>query len=297
MSTGTGRLSVPALPERWRTLLLLLPVLLLDIGAFLVPMGYLLRLSVTARTSQGAFVEGSWSIDGYRYVASSDLVHQIFAFTVSFGVGVTLLAVAIGVVYAYAAWQAGRAGRIALLSVAVLSLFTTLVIKLFAVVLVFAPQGVLNDLLTGVGLLSEPVLLVDNLVGAVLGQLYIVTPYAILAVYAVLSTLDRHQVEAARDLGAGRWDAFREVILPHIRPGIAVATVVSFTWSIGAYAAPLLLGSGSEQTTGILISELLLTQFDWPAAAALAVITVTLVFSILMVILWRFDESGGILNA
>ncbi|WP_299266609.1 ABC transporter permease [Halorientalis sp.] len=297
MSTGTSRLSVPALPDRWRTLLLLLPVLLLDIGAFLVPMGYLLRLSFTAQTSQGAFVEGSWSTDGYQYVVSSDLVHQIFTFTVAFGVGVTLLAVAIGVVYAYAAWQAERAGRIALLSVAVLSLFTTLVIKLFAVVLVFAPQGVLNDLLTGVGLLSEPVLLVDNLVGAVFGQLYIVTPYAILAVYAVLSTLDRHQVEAARDLGAGRWDAFREVILPHIRPGIAVATVVSFTWSIGAYAAPLLLGSGGEQTTGILISELLLTQFDWPAAAALAVITVTLVFSVLMAILWRFDESGGILNA
>ena len=70
MSTGTGRLSVPALPERWRTLLLLLPVLLLDIGAFLVPMGYLLRLSVTARTSQGAFVEGAGTTNqpqSYRY--------------------------------------------------------------------------------------------------------------------------------------------------------------------------------------------------------------------------------------
>ena len=297
MSTGTGRLSVPALPERWRTLLLLLPVLLLDIGAFLLPMGYLLRLSFTAQTSRGAFVGGSWSIDGYQYIVSSDLVHQIFGFTVAFGVGVTLLAVTIGIVYAYAAWQAGRAGRTALLSVAVLSLFTTLVIKLFAVVLVFAPQGVLNDLLTGVGLIPEPVLLVDNLVGAVFGQLYIVTPYAILAVYAVLSTLDRHRVEAARDLGAGRWAAFREVILPHIRPGIAVATVVSFTWSVGAYAAPLLLGSGSEQTTGTLISELLLTQFDWPAAAALSVVTVALVFSALLVVLWRFGGSGGMLDA
>jgi spermidine/putrescine transport system permease protein len=178
----------------------------------------------------------------------------------------------------------------------VLSLFTTIVVKLFAVVLVFSPRGVVNDLLLGVGVVAEPLLLVDNLAGAVIAQLYIVVPYAILSVYAVLSTLDDRLVEAALDLGADRPRVFREVVLPHVRPGVAVATVIAFTWSVGAYPAPLLLGSGSEQTTAILVSQLLLTQFDWPAAAALAVVTVGVVLAVLLAALWRLDGGGELLG-
>ena len=295
MSVASRWPSLPSLSARWRTVALLVPLLALDLGVFVLPMGYLLRLSVAERTTRGAFVEGSWSLSGYRYVAETPLVHEIVGFTLLFGVLVTVLAVAVAVVYAYATWRAVGRVRTVLLSGAVLSLFTALVVKLFAVVLVFAPRGVLNEALLGVGVLSEPLLLVDNLTGAVLGQLYIVVPYAILAVYAVLSTLDESLVEAALDLGADRQEVFREVVLPHIRPGVAVATVVSFTWSVGAYPGPLLLGSGSEQTTAILVSQLLLTQFDWPAAAALSVITVAIVLSALLVALWRLD-GGALLD-
>ena len=296
MSTASRWLSLSALSPRWRTVVLFLPLLALDLGVFVVPMGYLLRVSVTERTPRGAFVEGSWSLSGYRYVAETPLVHEIVGFTLLFAVLVTLLSVCVAVLYAYATWRATGRWRTVLLAGAVLSLFTTLVVKLFAVVLVFAPRGVLNDAFLWLGVVSEPLLLVDNLTGAVLGQLYIVVPYAILGVYAVLSTLDESLVEAALDLGADRPRVFREVVLPHVRPGIAVAAVVSFTWSVGAYPGPLLLGSGSEQTTAILVSQLLLTQFDWPAAAALSVITVAIVLVTLLVTLWRLDDGGALLD-
>jgi spermidine/putrescine transport system permease protein len=294
VSTRTRRL--PSLGGH-RTLALLAPLLALDVLVFLVPTAYLLRVSLAARTERGAFVEGSWALDGYRYVAETTLVHEILAFTLLFAVLVTVLAVAVGVGYAYAAWRSTGWTRALLLGGAVCSLFTTLVVKLFAVVLVYSPRGVVNDLLRAVGLASEPLLLVDNLAGAVIGQLYIVVPYAILAVYAVLSSLDPQLVEAARDLGADGPGVFREVILPHVRPGVAVAAVVAFTWSVGAYPAPLLLGSGSEQTVGILVSQLLLARFDWPAAAALSVVTVGAVFGSLLAVLWRLDLAGGLLDA
>ncbi len=282
-----------SLPTRWRTAALLAPLLALDLGVFVVPMGYLLRLSLAGRTESGAFVEGSWSLGGYRYVATTPLVHEIVGFTLAFAAIVTLLAVAVGAAYAYAAWRATGAIRTLLLAGAVLSLFTTLVVKLFAVVLVFSPRGVLNDLLGWLGLVAGPLVLVDNLAGAVIAQLYIVVPYAVLAVYATLSTLDDRLVEAALDLGADRPRVVREIVLPHARPGIAVAVVISFTWSVGAYPGPLLLGSGSEQTTAILISQLLLTQFDWPAAAALAVVTVVIVLVALLGALWRLDGGAS----
>jgi spermidine/putrescine transport system permease protein len=298
MSLSDARPTRPfaSLSPRWRTVALLVPLLVLDGLVFLVPMCYLVRLSLADRTTGGAFVEGSWSTAGYEYVVETSLVHEIFAFTLGFAVLVTLLAVAVAVVYAYAAWRATGWARTTLLAGAVLSLFTTIVVKLFAVVLVFSPRGVLNDLLTGLGLLAEPLLLVDNLAGAVLAQLYIVVPYAILSVYAVLSTLDDRLVEAARDLGAAGPHVFREVVLPHARPGVAVAGIVSFTWSVGAYPAPLLVGSGSEQTNAILVSQLLLTEFDWPAAAALAVVTVAVVLATLLVGLWRLGDGGELLG-
>ena len=296
LSDARPTLGLQSLAARWRMVALLLPLALLDIGVFLVPMAYLLRLSFTARTPRGAFVEGSWSLDGYRYVAETPLVHEIFGFTLLFGALVTALAVVVSVVYAYAAWRASGGWRTLLLGGAVLSLFTTIVVKLFAVVLVFSPQGVLNDALTGLGVVTEPLLLVDNLAGAVIAQLYIVVPYGVLAVYAVLSTLDDRQVEAALDLGADRPRVFREVVLPHARPGIAVASIISFTWSVGAYPAPLLLGSGSEQTTAILVSQLLLTDFDWPAAAAVAVVTVLVVLTALLIGLRRLASGGELLG-
>ena len=287
MSVSDVRAVLPAveLSARWRTLALLVPLLVLDGLVFLVPMGYLLRLSFAERTSGGAFVESSWSLAGYEYVVETPLVHEIFAFTLGFAVLVTALV-----------WVATGPWRTVLLGGAICSLFTTVVVKLFAVVLVFSPRGVLNQLLTGIGPLSDPVLLVDNLVGAVIAQLYIVVPYAILTVYAVLTTLDDSLVEAARDLGANRPAVFREIVLPHVRPGIAVAAIISFTWSVGAYPAPLLVGSGSEQTTAILVSQLLLTEFDWPAAAALSVLTVAVVLTTLLAGLWRLDDGGEILG-
>jgi spermidine/putrescine transport system permease protein len=288
--TAVGR----RLDGRWRTVALLAPLLVLDVAIFLVPMGYLGRLSVAGRTTRGAFEEGTWSLDGYRYLGETPLVREVLAFTLLFGVLVTVLSVGVAVVYAYATWRASGPGRAVLLAGAVLSLFTTIVVKLFAVVLVFSPRGVVNDLLLATGLVGEPLLLVDNLAGAVLGQLYIVVPYAILSVYAVLTTLDDRLVEAARDLGASRLAVFREVVLPHVRPGVAVATVVSFTWSVGAYPGPLLLGSGSEQTTAILVSQLLLIDFDWPPAAALAVVTVGVVFVTLLAGLGHLGDGGGL---
>ncbi|RLM53846.1 ABC transporter permease [Halobellus sp. Atlit-31R] len=296
MSTAVGRL-LPQLGRGSRTAALLLPLLALDVGLFVIPMGYLLRLSFAARTDSGAFAEGSWSLDGYRYLAETPLVHEIVGFTLGFGVVVTVLAVGIATVYAYAAWRARGWARTVLLAGAVLSLFTTLVVKLFAVVLLFSPRGVVNDLLLWFGVVADPLLLVDNLAGAAIAQLYIVVPYAILAVYAVLSTLDDRLVEAALDLGATQRRVFTEVVLPHVRPGLAVATVISFTWSVGAYPAPLLLGSGSEQTTAILVSQLLLTQFDWPPAAALAVFTVAIVATVLAAALWRLDIGGALFDA
>jgi spermidine/putrescine transport system permease protein len=279
-----------------RTVALLAPLLVLDVVVFAVPFGYLLRLSVTGRTDRGAFQPGTVSLDGYAYLLDSPTVVDVVVFTAWFAVVVTLLAVCIAVVYAYAVWRADGVLGTVLLSGVVVSLLTTLVVKLFAVVLVFSPVGVFNDLLLGVGVVAEPLRLVSNETGAVVAQLYVVVPYAVLAVYSVLDGLNEQLIEAARDLGAGRFAAVRAVVLPHVVPGVVVAAAVSFAWSVGAYAAPLLVGSSGERTAGVYVSELLLRRYDWPAAAALAVVTVVAVTAVLGVaglVLARVHRGTG----
>ncbi len=262
---------------------LILPLVLFDILVFVVPFGYLLRIGLTERSSMGAYKEGTWSLDGFGYVLSSDTLTGAFAFTLGFAVLVTVVSVTVSVLYAYAIYRADGFLRVTLLVGVLVSMFTAIVVKLFAAILVFSPNGVVNSSLLATGVIGEPILLINNMFGAVIGQLYIVVPYTILAVSSVLSTVDESLIEAGRDLGASPMRAFREIVIPHTVPGILVGSVISFTWSVGSFTAPLLLGSGAERTVGVAVSDLLLERFDWAAAAALGVLVTVTVFLALAV--------------
>ena len=261
---------------------LVVPLVVFDLLVFVVPFGYLLRISLSGRQPAQAYAEGTWSVGGYSYLLEpSNTIGSVFGFTLGFAAVVTTLSVLIATLYAHAMWRATGVARVLLIAGALVSMFTAIVVKLFAAILVFSPSGPVNAAILATGLVGEPLQLVNNGVGAVVGQLYIVVPYSILAVYSVLSTVDESLVAAARDLGASGPRAFWEVIVPHAVPGMVVAGVISFTWSVGSYAAPLLLGSGGERTAGMAVSDLLLREFDWPAASALAVVvTVTVLLTL-----------------
>jgi|APHM01.1.fsa_nt_gi ABC-type spermidine/putrescine transport system, permease component I len=275
-----------------RRRLLLAPLVLFDLLVFVVPIGYLLRVSLAQRSTGQALVRGTWSAEGYQFLLNSPVAARVFGFTMVFAVVATVMAVAIGTLYAYAAWRGSGLVRTVLLAGVVVSMFTTLVVKLFAALVVFSPDGVVNDALLASGLVDGPLLLINNEIGVVLGQLYVVVPYVVLSVYSVLTGLDERLVEAANDLGATPVRAVREVVLPHAVPGMAVGGVIAFAWSAGAYAAPLLLGSSGERTVAVEVSSLL-RQFDYPAAAALAVLLTTVVFVVLALGAYGLRRQGG----
>lgn len=273
--------------------LLVAPIVLFDLLVFVVPFGYLLRISLTERTQRGAFVEGSWSIEAFQYVLSTPTLIDSFLFTLWFAAGVTALSLGISLLYAYAIWRAAGGLRVALLGGVLVSMLTAIVVKLFAVQQLFAPNGVINQGVLATGVIQEPLALINSAAGAVIGQLYIVVPYSVLAIYSVLSSVDESLLDAARDLGAGRLRAVVEVIIPHTIPGLIVAGVISFTWSVGSFAAPLLAGSSAERTTGIAISDLLQQNFDWAAAAAMGLLVATTVFVALAVTYGLLSYTGG----
>lgn len=276
-----------------RSLLLMSPLILFELLVFVIPFFILLRISVSEQTQGLPYAKGTFSVASYVEVFSSELLQGIILYSFKLGVIATAITVLLATFYAYATWRASGLLRSVLLFSVVLPLLTTLVIKTYAWVPLLAPNGTLNNLLLAVGLLQSPIQIVPNTLGVLVGQIYIVFPYAMLAIYSVLSTVDWEIVEAARDLGASRPRSFVEVVVPQIMPGITVATIISFAWSVGAYSAPSLLGAGSDLPFAIEVEEQMLVNFNWPLATALSTVMLVLMFVSIVGIYATLGRYGG----
>ncbi len=140
-------------------------------------------------------------------------------------------------------------------------------------------------------LIGSPVQIVPSTAGVIIGQTYIVLPYAVLAIYSVMATMDWHVVEAARDLGASRPRSVLEVVVPQVMPGIIVAAVISFAWSVGAYAAPDLLSNSIS--FAMHVEGLMLSGLRYPLAAAFSVVMLVLMLVCIGVLFAVLNRFGG----
>jgi len=276
-----------------RSLLLMSPLILFELLVFVVPFLLLVRISFSEQSQSLPYAEGTFTVTSYVQVLQSELLQGTIAYSFKLGIIATLLTVVLAVFYAYATWRASGVRKSALLFSVVLPLLTTLVIKTYVWVPLLAPNGTANSLLLAVSLIRAPLQMVPNTFGVVIGQVYIVFPYAMLAIYSVLTTVEWELVEAARDLGASRTRSFFAVVLPEIMPGITVATVISFAWSVGAYSAPALLGAGSDRPFALEVQEQMLVNFNWPIATALSTIMLVLMFVSILVIYAVLGRFGG----
>ncbi|THE63557.1 ABC transporter permease [Salinadaptatus halalkaliphilus] len=293
-SVGTAlptRSDLAELSSSRKALLLMAPLLAFEALIFVVPFFILLRISVTEGSSDHVYEPGTWSLESYAVVFNSGLLHDIILYSFLLGAIVTVLSVLIGLFYAYAIWRSSGIVKSLLLLSVVMPLLTTLVIRTYAFNPLLSPTGTFNDVLLSAGLLSEPIQFVPATAGAVAGQLYIVLPYAVLAIYSVLATMDWGIVEAARDLGASRPRSFVEVVLPQVIPGIIVAAVISFAWSVGAYAAPDLLSNGI--TFAVHAEDLMIGDMRYSLAAALSVVMLVLMLVSVTAITLVLNRFGG----
>ncbi|QCS42381.1 ABC transporter permease [Natrinema versiforme] len=278
-----------------RALLLMAPLLVFELLLFVAPFLILLRISLTDGSQDLRYAPGTWSISGYTEVFTTDVLLNAITYSIKLGLVATAITVVIATFYAYAIWRAEGVVKSALLFSVILPLLTTLVIKTYAFWPLLSPNGTVNGILTSLNLVSEPIQFVPGTVGMVVGQVYIVLPYAVLAIYSVLSTMDWGIVEAARDLGASRPRSVLEVVVPQAMPGIIVATVISFAWSVGAYAAPGLLGDGQNQAKAfaLVVEKRLLSNPQWEVATAYAVVMLLLMLVSIVLLTVTLNRFGG----
>ncbi len=195
---------------------------------------------------------------------------------------ITLLVTVLSVVLAWplaaiiafrvpARWQ-----RLALL-LAVLPFWTSYVVRSYAWLLVLGQNGVVNRALMGLGVIAEPLEIAATRTATVIGFVHFFVMLLTLTIYANLIQLSPNYARAAADLGAGRWQTFRHVILPLSLPGVVTGAFLTFVLCIGDYITPQILGGNSELTVPQLIMLQLGRSGNFPLASALSVVLMAVV--------------------
>jgi spermidine/putrescine transport system permease protein len=193
----------------------------------------------------------------------------------------------------YLAFHAGR-HRSLLLFLVTLPFWTSYLLRVFAWKIVLAYNGVLNSFLTGTGLLSEPSLAFLNTPAAVVITLaHAYAPFAILPIFVALETMPKSLVEAAADLGARPFTAFRRVILPFSMPGVLAGALVVFVPTVGDYVTPAMVGGPSSTMIGSMIQAQFGKANDWPFGAALAVSMMLMILVLILLVRFADRKFGG----
>lgn len=197
--------------------------------------------------------------------------------------------------YPVAFWVAGlpQKWRMFFLFLIALPFFASLIVRLYAWLLILKPSGLLNTLLIGIGIIGEPLDILYTPTAVVLGMVYIFLPFMFLPLFSSIDTLDRGLIEASGDLGATPRQTFFKVILPSTMPGIIGGSVIVFIPAVGNFIVPDVLGGAKGLMTGNLIEQQFLSSRNWPFGSALAMVIMAVVLLVLLVFGTRARKAGG----
>ena len=244
-----------------------------------------------------------YTLVNYRYLlfgSPDDTSHwndthlHAFGVTILVSVLITIIDFAICYPLAYFMAQAARPGTVRrLMLLLIVPYWINEILRAFAFRVLFGTGGVINGALIGLGLLHEPIDFLGADVALYAGLTYAYLLIMMFPLYNALESLDRNQVEAARDLGAPWWRIHLDIVLPHAKPGVASGATLVFMLCAGALAAPLILGGPKTLWFTPIVYDRFFQAFNWPqgAAYALALLAACMVFVSLVMRLFKVRLS------
>lgn len=299
ISLGTGRRPLPALrlDQRGTALLLAAPALLFFTFLFILPLAVMLLISLLSGNPLWDET-AHFTLQNYARLIEDSYHLEVMGQTLLLGFWVTGASLVIAYPLAYQLVRVRRAWLRTAMLVAILSpMMTGLVIRTYAWMTILADRGVINEGLAALGLISEPLPLMYNMLGIAVAMVHIFVPFMMLTLVGVLGRIDPALVQAARNLGASGPRAFFEVTLPLSLPGIVAGSLLVFALTISSYVTPTLMGGFAFQTLPMLIYQQISASFNPGMGAAIGF--VLLVVSLLIILgygraLARFTRGGAL---
>ncbi|MBS9719553.1 ABC transporter permease [Tianweitania sp. BSSL-BM11] len=251
--------------------LLNLPALLVIGTLLLVPLIMTLILSLH---SFGMYtgVTDDISFKNYAEIIQDSYFHEIFLRTFRISLLTTLLCALIGAPEAYILHRMRAPWRSIFLLVMLGPLLISVVARTLGWAMLLGSTGVINQTLTGLGILSAPVQFMYTETGVIIALAHVLMPFMVISVWAALQRLDPQVENAAISLGASPFTVVRRVILPQIMPGILSGSIIVFALAASAFATPAIIGGRRLKVAATLAYDEFLSTLNWPLGAAIAVL-------------------------
>ncbi len=280
---------VPAIPYLWLGIFFLVPFLIVLKISLSDPAVAQPPYRPVFEWSDIAGFFSALDLENFVLLTDDDLYFRATLSSVRIATVSTLLLLLVGFPIAYGMARAPARHRPLLVALVILPFWTSFLIRIYAWIAILKPEGLLNQGLAGLGLITEPLHILNTEIAVYIGIVYAYLPFMVLPLYASLEKMDDTLLEAALDLGSTPWRAFWTITVPLAMPGIIAGSLLCFIPAVGEFVIPDLLG-GSET---LMIGRQLWSEFfsnrDWPLASAVAILL--LILLVVPIVVYRDVEA------
>jgi ABC-type spermidine/putrescine transport system permease subunit I len=249
-------------PRQFMHLALLLPLLLYLAAFYAYPVLAMMFRSVS---------EPDWTIENFAKIFEDAVYLQVLWLTFRVALVVTLIALVLGFPVAYLLARIAPSKSNLLIALVLLPFWTSILVRTYAWMVLLGRQGLINQFLLWLGVIQEPLRLLNTTFAVYVAMVHILLPFMILPLYSVIRGIDGNLFRAAEGLGAAPFGVFRQVLLPLALPGVWAGSLLVFILSLGFFITPALVGGPRDLMIAVLVEQQV-EMFHWPFASALAVL-------------------------
>ena len=283
-----GRHFVIGVPFLWLFLFFLLPFIIVLKISFAEA-----AVAIPPYTEIYTWVEGKLSmvinLSNYIFLSEDDLYLAAYLGSLKMAFFSTLLCLLIGYPMAYAIARADKEMQTVFLLLIMMPTWTAILIRVYAWMGILSSNGLLNSFLLGIGLIDEPIRILNTNVAVYIGVVYSYLPFMILPLFANLVKHDQSLLEAASDLGSSNFNSFWKITVPLSKNGIIAGCMLVFIPVVGEFVIPELLGGPETLMIGKVLWQEFFNNRDWPVASALAVVMLAIL--IVPIILFNRNQA------
>lgn len=261
----------------WLLLFVLVPNVLILIISFL-----------TENRQSQYFVDFAFSLDAYKSLFNDTYATVLWNSLYMAGTA-TFFCLIIGYPFAFFIAKMPTKLRPFLLFLVVLPFWTNSLIRIYGIKIFLGVRGVLNETLLAIGLINEPLRLLNSEIAIIIGLVYILLPFMILPLYSSIEKIDNRLLEAAKDLGANAFQRFIRITIPLTMPGIVAGCLLVLLPAMGMFYVADLLGGGKTPLVGNIIKSLFLNTNQFALGSAVS-IALTLLMALMLYVYYRANK-------
>ena len=238
---------------------------------FVIPVGLLLIIGINPMEPGVVKFQPEFSLETLRKFFSRPLYYDALVRSIMLAVGSAFFALILGYPLAYFVAKERRPGRANFYMILILaSMQLDLIIRMYGLMVLMGDAGLINDALLRWGIISQPLPLMYNIFGVMVGLVQLSLPFMVLSLIGIIQGIDPALEEAARSLGANRWRTFFTITFPLSMPGVLAGSLLVFAIAIGSYAVPVLMGGSKVFVMPLHIYQQIAEVANWQFGAAIA---------------------------